>query len=593
MCGIFGIVKAEKTPVAEQVLAGLKVLEYRGYDSWGVAVAVGEKIQVSKQIGKIGAAKVTDLPDSTVGLGHTRWATHGGVTQANAHPHLDCTGTVVVVHNGIITNYQSLKIELQTAGHQFKSETDSEVMAHLIEVELATGVLLPIAVRQAFLKLEGQNALVVFQADGQQLVAVRQGSPLVIGLGRDQQWLASDPAALVGQAERIIYLEDGELAVLSPQQVTISSVETGKKRPLRSEALNWTPQALDKGKFAHFMLKEIQEQPAILEQVAAVGGLALASVAEAIRQADQVFLLGCGSAGFAAAIGAHWLRTLAQIPVQAVVASEFDTVMPLVTAKTVILALSQSGETMDVLVPVTAAKAKGARLVAITNVIGSSLARLADLTVPLLAGPEQAVATTKAFTSKLAHLALLAELMSGQLETGQIAVRTASQEMAAMLTPENLAQAEIFAQSLKTAEHLYVIGRGTSGLLSAEVALKFKETAYLHAESLAAGELKHGTLALIEPGIPCLVLASETEVTASLSAAAEITARGGRVIWLGPTPEATTKIPGEVPFNFQPAGLLSGLPQLIAMQLTAYYLALIKKIDPDKPRNLAKSVTVG
>jgi len=601
MCGVFGYI-GDQENAAELVLAGLKTLEYRGYDSWGVVVSplAGEtapaQLMVKKRVGKIGDAGVAELPPSSLGLGHTRWATHGGVTEINSHPHLDCTGQIAVVHNGIIENYLELKNELLAAGHKFVSETDTEVAAHLIEAGLKSGLNLSEAVRLSFQKLTGQNALVVVKNEAgignvssAKIVAVRQGSPLVLGLGKGENFVASDASALLAHTREVYYLEDGELAEISATGIIVKQVATGLNKDWQVQTLNLTAASVELGDFKHFLQKEIFEQVVVLENILKEDLAPVQKLAELIKTVDHVWLVACGSAGFAAAAGVEMLAAQAGVTATAVIASEFRSRLKLIGPKSLVIGLSQSGETMDVLNALKAAKSQGATIAALVNVVGSSLDRLAESSIHLNAGPELAVATTKAFTSKIAHLQLLTQSIANQPKVALDSIAEAISALKAVLGSQTYLKIQKLALSLQNQQHVFVIGKGVGVGAASEVALKLKETAYIHAEGLAAGELKHGSLALIEPGTPCIVLLSELETQpAILSAAMELKARGGRVIGIGAESQAVF----DDFIQVQAAGTVSIIAQVAVGQILGYELALLKGIDPDKPRNLAKSVTV-
>lgn len=603
MCGVFGYI-GKKNNAAELVLAGLKTLEYRGYDSWGVVVSPltgvktvsPAKLIVKKRVGKIGSAGVSELPASSLGLGHTRWATHGGVTEINSHPHLDCTGQIAVVHNGIIENYLELKAGLQAAGHKFVSETDTEIVAHLIESEVASGLDLTEAVRLSFKKLTGQNAIVVVQnligavfGKIQKIVAARQGSPLVLGLGQAENFVASDVSALLSHTNQVYYLEDGEIAEISATEIILKQVATGEAKSWQVQTLNLSAASVELGEFKHFLQKEIFEQVTVLENLAKEKLVSVNQLVQLIKTADDIWLVACGSAGFAATAGIEMLAAQAGITATAVIASEFKSKLKLIGPKSLIIGLSQSGETMDVLNAVKSAKLNGATLAALVNVAGSSLDRLAEVSVQLNAGPELAVATTKAFTSKIGYLWLLATALNGNSEHAKKSLIQAANSLKQVLASDTYRKIQKLALSLQNHHQVFVIGKGVGVAAAFEVALKLKETAYIHAEGLAAGELKHGSLALIESGTPCLVLMSELATQpALLSAAMELKARGGRVIGIGEQDQAVF----DDFISVADAGEISMIAQVAVGQILGYELALLKGIDPDKPRNLAKSVTV-
>ncbi|MBI2405294.1 glutamine--fructose-6-phosphate transaminase (isomerizing) [Candidatus Gottesmanbacteria bacterium] len=593
MCGIFGYI-GPRTDAPKIVLEGLKSLEYRGYDSWGVAVVAHNTIVVKKKTGKIGDATVADMPKSSFALGHTRWATHGGVTDINAHPHLDCTRTIAVVHNGIVENYENLKKQLIAKGHRFISETDTEVIAHLIENHYVSlkrgglkGVTLIQAVRTAFLLLQGLNAVIVIDTKSRQFIAIRNGSPLVIGFGKNENYLASDPAALLPHTRVVQFLEDGEMAIVEERKITFKNVKTGKGLPIKKQKLNWTVSQSDKGNYPHFMLKEIHEQPEALRDIAKTGATGALRLARAIKKSYGTYMVGCGSASYACLAGSYLFSKIAKRHVNWAIGSEFGYHLNFLTPKSTVIAISQSGETMDILESVKKAKTRGAVIVAIVNVLGSTLYRLADDKVLIGVGPEKAVASTKALTGMIAHLLLLSWALAGDVKKGQ-----AMLAQAALVSEKLLKNKKHFAtlvQKLKDVTHIYVIGRGLSYPAALEAAIKIKEISYIHAEGMAAGELKHGPLALVEKGTPCIAfLPNDETYGANLAGAMEMKARGGYIIGISFKPHEVFDY--YIPVKDCREATL--IPNVIVAQLLAYYLTLERGLDPDMPRNLAKSVTV-
>lgn len=578
MCGIFGYVGPRKD-APKIVLEGLKRLEYRGYDSWGMAVSSKNRIFVKKKAGKIGEATVAGLPSSGFALGHTRWATHGGVTDINAHPHLDCTGKIAIIHNGIIENYEELK-KKYLAGHKFISETDSEIFAHLLE---------KFSVRQAFRLLTGLNAVIVISTMENKFVAVREGSPLVVGFGKDENFLASDPAALLPHTKKVYFLEDGEMAIVSANKVIISDVHSGRKVSPKIQALDWSLAQSERGRFPHFMLKEIYEQPKILLEIAHSGEASAQKVAKLVKKSYGSYLVGCGTAAFAALAGSYIFSKVAKRHINFAIGSEFGYNLDFLTPKSLVIALSQSGETMDTLESVKAAKAKGAKILALVNVLGSSLYRMADEKMLIGAGPEKAVASTKAFVGKIAHLILLAYALDGGIAEGKKIVAQAARSAKEILSPKSIAKIKKLALKIKNTKDIYVVGRGLSYPASLETALKIKEISYIHAEGLAAGELKHGPLALITKDTPCIsFLPNDETYGANLAGAMEMKARGGFIIGVAEKPHEIFDY--FIPVSDAAEGTI--IPNVVFGQLLAYYLAVSRKLDPDMPRNLAKSVTV-
>jgi glucosamine--fructose-6-phosphate aminotransferase (isomerizing) len=601
MCGIFGYVGV-RDEAPQRVLAGLKKLEYRGYDSWGIAArqnsSVPARLLVEKHVGKIGQATTT-LPAGHAALGHTRWATHGGVTETNAHPHLDCQGRLAIIHNGIIENHAELRRELLAGGHTFASQTDTEVVCHLLEDELrredmddapAPCERLAQALMRVFRRLEGLSAIGVLDPQLECIAAAKNGSPLVLGWGDDGNYLASDSTALLEHTRRLTFLDDGQAALIRADGVTVYDAATGQ--PLadtRIWDITWREEADGLEGYPHYMIKEIHEQPAVLRRLARERAEAARALADAVRAASTAHLVGCGSAAHAARCGEYLFSRIASRQANCVVGSEFGYLADFLDARSLVVGLSQSGETIDLLDSMKSAGRRGARLAALVNVEGSSLYRLVDQPILLSAGPERCVLATKSFTAKLGVLLMTAYAARGRLEEGQALVERAADEIQSFLTDERVEQVRALAERIAASEHLYVIGRGPSYPLALEAALKIKEVSYLHAEGFAGGELKHGVIALIEAGTPCIVLAPKDETfNAILSGAEEIKARGGYII--GISPQATEVWDEHI--RIGDVGEAASIVNAVPPQVLAYHLALQRGLDPDKPRNLAKSVTV-
>lgn len=588
MCGIFGYV-GEETNLGDAVLSALRTLEYRGYDSWGVAVGVNGHIGVEKRIGKISQATV-DFPSSDIGFGHTRWATHGGVTQANAHPHLDCGGRLAVIHNGIVENFRGLRDELTARGHEFRSETDTEVIAHLLEEEVQGGTTdVANALAAVFERLHGLSAIIALDLHSRSLVAAKSVSPLVVGVGRAGASIASDALALRDHADRIMYLEDHHLVRLGHGGVTVYDRRTMREIDGEFVALDLESRDVELGDHPHFMSKEMAEQPDVLERLASQGKEQILALAEAIRESYGTFFMGCGTASYAALTGSYLFSRIASHHVNFVVGSEFKYHEHFLTPRSLVVALSQSGETADVIEAMLAARRRGSRLGALVNVPRSTLDRMVDLRVHLGAGPEQCVLSTKAYTAKVATLLLTAHALTGNYDRGRDQVLLAADALRWMLTEKWLHRLREVAHRVYRAEHLYIIGRGLSYPTALEAALKIKEVSYVHAEGFAGGELKHGVIALIAPGTPCVVYAPSDETRADiLSGAMELKSRGGYIVGVGPTCDPVFDVHLPTPDVGDAAPLVQALPA----QMLGYHAALLRGNDPDKPRNLAKSVTV-
>ncbi|HET9661680.1 MAG TPA: glutamine--fructose-6-phosphate transaminase (isomerizing) [Thermomicrobiales bacterium] len=582
MCGIFGYV-GKSTDVGGAVLAALKTLEYRGYDSWGMAVGIDGHLGVTKHPGKISGASV-DFPDSDIGFGHTRWATHGGVTQANAHPHLDCSGQIAVIHNGIIENFRELRDEVAAKGHALRSETDSEVIAHLVEEEIAQGATAQQALHRVFGRTKGLGAVIVLDLASRTMVATKRTSPLVVGRNCSKATIASDEIALIGHATEIRHLEDGELATLSGHGIEIQGA--------RQDA--WMQISVDRSQnglngFPDYMSKEMSEQPGVLERLVREAGPQIDALAGAIRAAYGTYMVGCGTASYAALTGSYLFSRIASRHVNFAPGSEFKYYEHFLTPDSLVIAFSQSGETADIIEAMLAARNRGSSLAGVVNAPRSTLGRMVDLRVDLLAGPEQCVLSTKAYTAKVAVLLMTAHALGGDLGQGKQLVLDAASGLRSMMEPDWIERARGIAERIHGSEHLFVIGRGLSYPTALEAALKIKEVSYIHAEGFAAGELKHGVIALVQDGTPCVVYAPNDETRSDIiSSAMELKVRGGHIIGIGPESDPVFDAWLPTPDVGDAAPLVQALPA----QMLGYHAALLRGNDPDKPRNLAKSVTV-
>ncbi len=587
MCGIFGYI-GPKEDAAQIVLEGLKTLEYRGYDSWGIAVKKGTVLESEKHTGKIGDAN-TILPKSNVGIGHTRWATHGGVTDQNAHPHLDCTKQIALIHNGIIENFLELRNELVKKGHKFSSETDTEVAVHLIEENLKT-VGFATAVRDAFNKLSGMNAIVVLNSASSEIIAAKNGSPLVVGVGKDEYFVASDAAGILKYTKDILFLEDNHMVIIG-EDLKLLTLPAGREVKAKIETIKWAFEEAELGNYKHFFIKEIHEEPRVIKNIALNGLQSAKNLANLIEHATGTFLIACGSASYAATGATYLFSKVAKKHVNFAVGSEFKYIEDFIIPETLVIPISQSGESIDVIEPTTKAKKeKGAKIASIVNVLGSTLYRLSDFNFLLEAGPEKAVVATKSFSAMIAAVLLTAYALANKAKKGQELLLQASLNVSKILGPTYIEMVIEIAEKLKNREHIYVIGRGISYTAALEATLKIKEATYIHAEAFPGGELKHGVIALIEKGTPCIVFAPNDETYEEIvSNAQEIKARGGHIIGIGP-------INNEVFDDFLETDDIEEatlLPQVTVAHLLGYYLALARgNKDPDKPRNLAKSVTV-
>ncbi|GAA0206637.1 glutamine--fructose-6-phosphate transaminase (isomerizing) [Selenomonas dianae] len=608
MCGIVGYVGDRQA--AEFLLDGLSKLEYRGYDSAGIAVYDGENIRVEKSVGRLAALRDKikgNVPVGTLGIGHTRWATHGRPSDVNSHPHTDCHGDFAIVHNGIIENYLSLKEELIAKGHVFKSETDTEVVVHLLE-EVYSGDFVA-AVRAVLERIEGSYALTFMsRRHPDMLICTKQDNPLIIGLGEGENFIASDIPAIISKTRRTYILADGEVAIVRKDAVEVTN-HLGAPVPKKVFEVTWNAEAAEKGGYEHFMLKEINEQPKAVRDTMsqritadkkAISFEELAWDADYLNSFNKIYIVACGTAYHAGLVGKYYIEKLARVLVEVDVASEFRYRDPIVDEHTLLIVVSQSGETSDTLAALKESKRRGAKTLAITNVVGSSVAREADQVVYTWAGPEIAVASTKAYTTQLVLFFMLALYMA-EIKQSITAERTAQlvaqlHEIPAQVSEilSDVDPIKTFAKQYGFNEDVFYIGRGLDYAVSLEGALKLKEISYIHAEAYAAGELKHGTLALIVEGVPVIALATQRNVyEKTLSNIKEVKARDAVVI--GIAADGDTELKKYVDHVMHvPATdeFIMPILSVIPLQLLAYYAAITRGCDVDKPRNLAKSVTV-
>lgn len=608
MCGIVGYIGSK--PVVPILLEGLKKLEYRGYDSAGVSVYSNGAISTTKSLGKLKVLEEKlfgNAPEGTVGIGHTRWATHGRPSDANSHPHRDCTGKITVVHNGIIENFQRLKEALQAKGHEFASQTDTEVVAHLLEEHWDGDVVS--TVRKVVTMLEGSYALAVLtEYEPDKLVAVRKDSPLIVGLGEQEFFIASDIPAVLNYTRKTLIMNDGEMAIVTREGVTITDL-VGNEIEKEVHEVTWDAEEAEKSGYEHFMLKEIFEQPKALRETLA-GRLAddnsrvilneIKLAPEEVNNIEKVVIVACGTAYHAGMVGKYVIEQLARLSVEVDIASEFRYRNPIINERTLAVVISQSGETADTLAALREAKKRGAKVIGITNVVGSSVAREADHVIYTWAGPEIAVASTKAYTTQLLGMFLLA-LYLGQTR-GTVAGEQLTEIISEMreLYPkvqqilDNMENIKPYIEKYAQREEVFFLGRSLDYAVALEGSLKLKEISYIHAEAYAAGELKHGTLALIVDDILVIALATQMDVFDKMvSNIVEVKARDAAV--LGVTFEGETELAkavDDVIYIPKTHKLLAPVLTVIPLQLLAYYIAVARGCDVDKPRNLAKSVTV-
>ncbi len=607
MCGIVGYVGPRRA--TDVLIGGLARLEYRGYDSAGVAVIDGDVLEVQRRVGKLANLReaITVKPiEGSIGIGHTRWATHGRPSEENAHPHTDCSGRIAVVHNGIIENYSDLRSELAAAGHVLRSETDTETVAHLVEAYYE-GDLVE-AVRKVLARLRGSYALAIVHLDSpDEIVAARRDSPLIIGLGEGENIVASDIPAVLEYTRKVLALRDGQVALVTAEGVTVTELDGTPAEP-EIIMVEWDLAAAEKGGYEDFMLKEIYEQPKALREtlrgrMGADGVIQLSELAmtpEQVAAIERVTIIACGTSYHAGLVAKQLIEAWARIPVDIDVSSEFRYRDPIVDARTLVVAITQSGETADTLAGVREACERGAKVMAVTNVVGSRVTREADGVIYTHAGPEIGVAATKTFTAQIAALTVLA------LRLAQ-AKGALSEERVAALWDElahipDLVEAELedlgsideCALAFKDATSSLFLGRGSGVPVAMEGALKLKEISYIHAEAYAAGEMKHGPIALITPDIPVVVIATQGHTyEKAVSNIQEVRARGAQVVAVATAGDDEIAHHAEYVVTIpRVSEQLCAIPATIPVQLLAYRVAKLRGCNVDQPRNLAKSVTV-
>jgi len=609
MCGIVGF--TGNTPAKEVLLEGLSKLEYRGYDSAGVALMTEKGIEIRKMKGRIAALreKIEKEPVefAPVGIGHTRWATHGAPNDENSHPHLSESGKFAIVHNGIIENYTSIKSELCAEGVKFSSETDTEVIVHLLEKYYDGDILK--AVKMTSERLHGSYALGILCTDlPDTLVAVRRASPLIVGLGEGANFIASDIPAVLAHTRDIYHLEDGEIVLLKKDSVRVFSEDLCEVKK-QVERVTWDVKAAEKGGYEHFMIKEIMEQPTALHdtvspRISDSGEIVLDGITltkEYLENMSRIYIVACGSAAHVGYVAKYFIEQVARIPVEVDLASEFRYRSPMVDDRTLVIIISQSGETADTLAALREARKLGGRILSVVNVVGSSIANESDDVLYTWAGPEIAVATTKAYSTQLAMMYLIGMYIAKTLgRVNDDTYRRIVSAIAALpdgvekVIAENSENIKALAERFSDIEHAYYIGRNLDYAVALEASLKLKEVSYVHSEAYAAGELKHGTISLIEEGTLVVALASHSELLSkTVSNIKEVKARGAVVVSVttdddGAVSECSdfiVKIP-------KTESLLVPSLQVVPMQMLGYYMAVARGCDVDKPRNLAKSVTV-
>jgi len=589
MCGI--IAYKGKENATSIVINGLKYLEYRGYDSWGIVYLNNQKAHLLKKVGKIGEFQgLNNLSSSSIAIGQNRWASHGAVTEANAHPHFSCDKNIYVVHNGIVENYEDLKEELIKKGHHFISQTDTEVIPHLIE-EYRRNNSFVVACEKTFSRLKGLFAIVVLDKKTGEIIGTRKGSPLVMGIGDGGLFLASDVPAFLNETNKVIFLDDGDMVhIIDGQTYKIKNLSS--KRILRKKisTIKWSKEEAEKGKYPHFMIKEITEIPEAIKKAVLQDSKKLKLIADLIKKSSSLFFVACGTAGHSCLAGQYLFSSIGK-QTNFSPASEFKNFLPTLDKKTLLIAVSQSGETIDTIEAVKKAKEKGIKIVSLVNVMGSTLTRISDYVLMINAGPEKCVLATKSYLSQLSLIILLFYSIFGQHKKGEKELKKISWQINQLLESKLfISKIKKLARKLSSVKHIYVIGRSYNYPTTLETALKIKEGCYIHTEAFAGGELKHGVIALIEKGTPCIIhLSKGEEEDNTLINAMELQSRGAYIIGIGSEKKEDFDFFVEVP---EVEEIFALLVNIIPILLLSYYTALKKGIDPDKPRNLAKSVTV-
>lgn len=587
MCGIFGYI-GHRDDAKQLAINGLKKLEYRGYDSWGVAYRTNEGIKSIKELGKISTSEISQGDEAAhTAIAHTRWATHGKVTIPNCHPHVGQYKEIYVVQNGIIENYAELREELKSEGKEFHTETDTEVIPHLIEKYLDLGFVE--ATKKTIERLEGCFAILVLSQNEDFMITARRGPPLIIGKGENEMFVASDIPAFLEHTKEVMYLDDNEYAVINKEGATFYSLDTHKEIEKRVVTIDLDIDDVDKGDFKHFMLKEIMDQKETIYKAINQEESEIEAFAKHINNAYGTIFTGCGTAGKVAQCGEYFFAKIAQKHINQIVASEFASYHPFLTDKTLMVAISQSGETADVLEAIKVAKSKNVHILSILNADQSTIMRQSDTSFLINAGPEQAVASTKATTAQLALLMLLAYASAGKLHEGKTLLLDTAAKINDMLNPRYLDHIRSVAENIRDQNNIYIIGKAENFPIALESAIKIQEVSYIHAEGFAAGELKHGPIALIHDDVPCIAFVPTDENrTDVLTNCMEIKARGAKIIGVSPENNDVFDIWIKVP----DCDNASPIVNIIPIQILSYYLAVSLGKDPDKPRNLAKSVTV-
>ena len=587
MCGIFSYSGPKNA--TELIINGLKRLEYRGYDSWGVALIVKNEIKVIKKVGAIGDLKSLDkLPTSHLGIGHTRWATHGGVTTNNAHPHYSTDKSFVVAQNGIVENYQDLKKQLQKQGYKFTTQTDTEIIVRLIEHFIHKGKKLLEATKSTFKKLEGRNTIVVLSRIDNQLIAIRNGSPLIVGLGQDEIILASDTLSFADITSKVVFINDFEMVNYEHSKLEFWDIIKNKRIEKKTTLLSDKQTLIEKKGFDSFYFKEVMEQPQTLKNAALDSYQEFLPFLKKIKAAKQIYTLGAGSASFAAGAGAYIIRKNNKLNVIELKAYEINSYVKLFNKNDVLIAVSQSGETADTLEAINSAKKRGVIIASIVNMVGSTLSRQSDFAFLSRSGPEISVVSTKAFTSQLTWFLMLSSYLKKEGVAFKKIITKTSQLISLYKEKKYLESVKNLARILSKQNNVYILGRDELFYIAQEAAMKIKEISYIHAEAFSAGELKHGVISLITKNTPVIGFVPSSNPETMINSLAQVKARGANVIGV------SAKKNELFDFWLQTHELPSTqiISSIIPIQILGYYLAKLKNLSPDKPRNLAKSVTV-
>ncbi len=591
MCGIVGYWNT-KLEAFSILFESLKKLEYRGYDSFGFATISNAQLFIEKQVGKVSVVKCKDIP-GVIGIGHTRWATHGKVTEKNTHPHVDCSKKIAVIHNGIIENFQELKNDLYKKGHKFLSETDTEVIPHLIEENLKKKMNLKDAIIEVGLSLKGRNSFIALNPETKEMIAFRNGSPLIVGVIKENNnsevFIASDIQAFLNKTKKVMYLDDNQIVIIN-ENPEFYDVKTKNKIKKRLIKIDLDAKDTEKGDYSHYMLKEIMEQKETLARAINQDNKILMHVAQEINNARGVFFIGCGTAARVCHTAEYVFSMVADKHVNFIPASEFENYKHFLLPETLVIAISQSGETADVLDALKVAKQKDSKIISIVNAPGSSIINVADYNFLINAGPEKAVASTKATTSQIAVIILLAYACAGRLKEGCRILVDVAGKVNDMLNPRYNEHIKNLAQKIYQTKNAFIIGRGINYPMALESAIKIMEVSYIHAQGFAGGELKHGPIALIEKETPVIALVGNNELkNETISNAIEVKSRGAYVIGIAPENNEVFDYWIKTPDVEE---IASSIVSLIPIQLLAYYLGTLRGYDVDYPRSLAKSVTV-